>query len=345
MTDQPRIAIAGAGLIGSYLGGALAAGGRSVRLLARRPDAEAMTAHGLIVSDAESDPAQVSIAATDNPAQAFDGAGVILVTTKALSTEDMARVIAANATLEAVVVSLQNGIHNAEIMAPIVAPRRVLSGMVPFNVVRVATDGDGARHVRKATSGTICIEDGVSNLAALLDVPRASCTERSDMQGVLWSKLLVNLNNALNALSGLTLREELSNGAWRGVLARQMGEGLRILDAAGIKTASLEGAHPSMFAAGLRLPDMMFRVVAARVIAIDPLAKSSMSYDLDQRKPTEIDLLHGELLALARTHGQAAPAIQAVYNLIKDAESAGQGCPRLSAEAVEAAINREASSG
>ena len=64
-----------------------------------------------------------------------------------------------------------------------------------------------------------------------LNVPGASVAEHADMAGVLWGKLILNLNNALNALSGVPLAAELADRRWRVLLAAQIDEALAVLKA------------------------------------------------------------------------------------------------------------------
>ena len=116
---------------------------------------------------------------------------------------------------------------------------------------------------------------------------------------VQWGKLLLNLNNALNALSGLPLATQLADRRWRLLLAAQIEEALAVLKAAGIAPARIEGVPPRLIPSILRLPDWLFRLVARRMLAIDPAARSSMWEDLAARRPTEIDYLQGAILALA----------------------------------------------
>ena len=124
------------------------------------------------------------------------------------------------------------------------------------------------------------------------------------MAGVLWGKLMLNLNNALNALSGVPLATQLADRRWRLILARQIAEALGVLKAAGIKPARIEGVPPGMIPRILRLPDWLFRRVARRMLAIDPEARSSMWEDLHRHRPTEIGYLQGAILALAQKHAR-----------------------------------------
>src|SRR5689334_8203055 len=132
MLDQgARIAIAGAGSIGCYVGGCLALAGRDVTFLARPRIETALRAHGLRVSDLDGGDRQLGatrLAQTTAPATAFGDADVILVTVKSGGSEDMARLIAAHAPEGAKIVSLQNGIDNAGRIAA-VAGRPVVAGM------------------------------------------------------------------------------------------------------------------------------------------------------------------------------------------------------------------------
>ena len=79
----------------------------------------------------------------------------------------------------------------------------------------------------------------------------------------------------------------------------------------------------------LRLPDALFRVVAAAQLKIDPKARSSMADDLQQRRSTEIDQLQGRVVALAEAQGTPAPVNRAVLARVKAAEAKGAGSPRL----------------
>src|SRR6185503_6007423 len=135
-------------------------------------------------------------------------------------------------------------------------------------------------------------------------------------------KLIINLNNALNALAGIPLAEELADRRWRRLLAAQVEEALGVMKAAGMRPAAIEGVPPRAIPFILRLPDALFRRVARRMLAVDPQARSSMWEDLRRGRPTEIDYLQGAILALARTSGVEAPLTQRISSLVKRAEAA-----------------------
>jgi 2-dehydropantoate 2-reductase len=155
------------------------------------------------------------------------------------------------------------------------------------------------------------------------------------MQAVLWGKLLMNLNNALVALSGLPLATELADRRWRLILAGQIDEALASMKATGIRPARIAGLRPALLPKVLRLPDWLFRRLARRMLAIDPQARSSMWDDLQRGRPTEIGELQGAVLGLAERTGVAAPLTKRVAELLREAEQEGRGSPGLTPEALK----------
>jgi 2-dehydropantoate 2-reductase len=332
-----KIVVAGAGSIGCYVGAVLADAGRDVTLLVRPKRAAHIGAHGIRVSDLEGRNLLVGAErmklATDGAA-ALKDASLILVSVKRGDSEAVGRDIAAYAPATATVLSLQNGIGNEEVLAPRVAPRPALPGVVMFNAVLDEADPDKPLIVHRATSGGIYMPEGHEAIRALLHVDGIDVAARADMRAVAWGKLLLNLNNALNALSGLPLKEQLASRPWRLLLAAQINEALAALKAAGIAPAQVGAVGPAVIPTVLRLPDWIFKIAAARMLAIDPGARSSMWEDLERRKTTEIDYLQGAVMTLAKKHGIAAPLTERLIALVKTAEAAQQGSPKLGAQLV-----------
>lgn len=319
-----RIVVAGAGSIGCFVGGMLAAAGRDVALLTRPRIRHEIARAGLRVTSFDGfDSTIADVAMSDDP-ELLRGAAVILVAVKSADTEGIAALIARHAADNAVVVSLQNGVGNAAVLRARLPGRRVLAAMVPFNVVAM---GEGRFH--RATSGDIVVERDDHDTAAGLSVPGLSLRASDDIAGVQWGKLLVNLNNALNALSGLPLSEQLARRDWRKLFADQIAEGLATLDAAGIESVPATPLSPRLSLMVLRLPDWLFRQVFGRTMKIDPHARSSMWEDLSRGRMTEIDYLQGVIVALARQHGIDVPLSRRIVKLVKEAEAARRGSPNL----------------
>jgi 2-dehydropantoate 2-reductase len=255
------------------------------------------------------------------------------VTVKSADTADIADAIARCAPQDAVVVSLQNGVANAATLRDRLLGRKVLAAMVPFNVIAA---GEGRFH--RATSGDVVIERDAANHAARLSVPGLVMRPTDNIAGVQWGKLLVNLNNAINALSGLPLREQLGSRDWRRLFADQIAEGLMAVRADGIKPISPTPVPPGWTAHLLRLPDALFKIALAPAMKIDPQARSSMWEDLERRRRTEIDYLQGVVTEIAARRGLKTPLSRRIVALIRDAEAKGEGSPRLSVAQIRSGV-------
>ncbi|MEI5679990.1 MULTISPECIES: 2-dehydropantoate 2-reductase [unclassified Mesorhizobium] len=335
-SKRASIVIAGAGSIGCHAGACLALAERHVTLLARPRIVSAIQDGGLRVTDLDGLDrllAADGFSVTADPKAALAGADVVLVTVKSGATDEMAGLIAAHAPETAVVVSLQNGVDNAGRLRSLLTGHKVLAGMVPFNVVQ-SDENERPIRFHRATSGTVLIEPGAAGLADLLNVEGFAVAGHDDIKAVQWGKLLLNLINALVALSDLPVAALLADRRWRLLLAAQMEEGLAAMRAAGIKPGRIAGPPPALMPRLLRLPNWLFLRLARRMLAIDPTARSSMWEDLTRGRPTEIDHLQGKVLALARNTGTPAPVNARVADLIRDAEAKKAGSPGLSPEVV-----------
>ncbi|MEM8653417.1 MAG: 2-dehydropantoate 2-reductase [Pseudomonadota bacterium] len=321
MASEPRISVAGAGSIGCYVGGLLAAAGHDVRFLARPRVRDACAKAGLRLTDFDGNDLHLpNPHMVDTAEQAFTDADVILVCVKSGDTAAMAREIVAHAPA-AQVLSLQNGVENAGILRAALPGADVRAAMVPFNVIQ-----EHPAQVHRATSGDILVEAGP---VPEFSTPTLAWRQVDNIEAVQWGKLLINLGNAINALSDLPLLTQLQDRAWRCLMADQMAEALRILTAAGIIPAKTTVVSPRLIPHILRLPTPLFRRIAAQMLTIDAQARSSMWEDLKRGRRTEIDALQGAIIALAARNGRQAPLNTRMRALIRQAEAAGNGPPGL----------------
>ena len=331
MNSERPIGIAGAGSIGCFVGGMLAAGGRRVALLARPRVISEIEARGLRLTSFDGVDHRLAagqLALSDN-ADVFADAAVVLVTVKSADTAEMAGIIARHAPVDAVIVSLQNGVGNAALLRKKLPGFRVLGGMVPYNVIAL---GEGRFH--RATSGDIVIERDAAGSAEKLSVPDLKMRATDNITGVQWGKLLFNLNNALNALANLPLRRQLAQRSWRKLYADQVAEALTAIKAEGIRPISTAPLPVSWMPPLLRLPDALFEVVLGRTMKIDPEARSSMWEDLQRGRRTEIDYLQGVITEIADRRGLAAPLSRRIVELIRRAEADGKGSPGLTPDQI-----------
>jgi 2-dehydropantoate 2-reductase len=336
MAEDRPIVVAGAGSIGCFVGGVSASAGRRVSLLARPRVIAEIERFGLTLTSLEGSTWHVAsqqLKLSDDPAVLAE-ASAVLVTVKSADTAEVADAIARHAPPDAVIVSLQNGIANVPVLRERLPGRTVLAAMVPFNVIAA---GEG--RFRRATSGDIVIERDHADTAARLSVPGLAMRPTDNIAGVQWGKLLVNLNNAINALSGLPLREQLAQRDWRALFADQIAEGVMAVRAEGIHPVSPTPVPLSWTPHLLRLPDALFAIALAPAMKIDPQARSSMWEDLERRRRTEVDYLQGVITEIAGRRGLKTPLSRRIVALIRDAEAAGKGSPWLTVEQIRAGVS------
>jgi 2-dehydropantoate 2-reductase len=315
-----QVAIFGAGSVGCFLGGAWAAAGVPVAFVGRERIGREIAEHGLTLTDHSGwrtrlAPEQVEFSTRPN---ALAGADIIALCVKSTATAAAAKEIARNAKKGALVVSFQNGVSNLEILRTVLKTRfEAVAGMVPYNVAAL---GHGRFH--KGVAGDLVAEDSppLRALAERIGGGPAKLLLSPDMAAVAWGKLLINLNNAVNALSGLTLLEQLKQRDYRRVVAASILEALGLLEAAGIEPAKTGPVPPRLLPHVIASPDLVFNLFL-RIQKIDARARSSMADDLKAGRPTEIDYLNGEVVKLARKLGRPAPVNAAIVSLVRQAEA------------------------
>jgi 2-dehydropantoate 2-reductase len=314
--------VVGAGSIGCYVGGRLAAAGQPVCFVGRPRTLEPMAQGGLTVSDLDGFQAHIpadrlalatSVAEAWGPLQGRSVPTAVLLCVKGGATDAAAREIGASCPAGTVVVSLQNGVDNVARIRAAAPQLNAVAGMVPYNVVALAPN-----RVHRGTTGSLCLADApaTQGIAAVLCASGLPTVLAADMPAVQWGKLLLNLNNPVNALSDLPLREELMDRDYRRVVAALQAEALDVMARAGIVPVKATSVAPCVLPHVLRLPNWLFTRVAARMLRMDAAARSSMWEDLQQGRTTEIDDLCGAVVRLAAQHGLSAPRNAAISALV-----------------------------
>ena len=318
--DDPRIAILGAGSIGVYIGAVWAIAGLHVTFIGRPSIRDEIQANGLTVTDGEgrrieARPDEVRFSTFP---KAMAQADIVALCVKSHGTAEAAAQIERHARRDATLVSFQNGVGNVDVLQAALPGRTVLRGMVPFNVARLP---NGRWH--KGVAGSLWVEDHAVTraLAARLGKGPGALRLSDDMKGVAWGKLLINLNNAVNALSGRTLLDQLSERDYRRIVAASQVEALDLLDKAGISPAQVGPFPPRLVPHIVAAPDFLFRRTVLKVQKIDAHPRSSMADDLAAGRPTEIDHLNGEVVRLARSLGRRAPVNERIVELVRLAEA------------------------
>jgi len=289
-----KIAVMGAGAVGCYYGGMLARAGHAVTLIGRLQHVEAIRRDGLLL-DTLGFKEHVRLDASTEVG-AVQGADLILFCVKATDTETAADEMKAHLKPEAVVLTLQNGVDNAERL------QARLSQVVAPTVVYVATEMAGPGHLKHHGRGELVIaptavSDDIAKTFAQAGIP----TQVSDnVIGALWMKLILNCAyNALSAISQLPYGRVVPGEGAEGVMRDVVQECVAVAQAGGVK-----------------LPGDAWQAVAGLVKTM-PTQYSSTAQDLARGKRTEIDHLNGYVMRKGEALGVPTPVNRTLFALVK----------------------------
>ena len=332
------IGVMGAGSIGCFVGGKLlGADAADVVLVGRERLRSELAQHGLSVKDFDEPAETLSPSAIryETSPDALADCEAVLVCVKSAQTEEVAATLDGVLGEDTVVASFQNGVRNPEVLRAALGARPVVPAVVGFNVV---SRGEGLFH--RAMSGSLMLERvaHAEPLFEALERARLGVALYDDLAPEQWTKLMVNLNNAVSALSDAPSRQLLLSAGYRKIIAALVGEALAVLKRAQIKPAKLRGVPVGLMPHVLKLPTALVKLVTRAQMRVDPEARSSMWEDLTRGRPTEVDHLNGEIVRLAERVGAEAPLNRRVVELVHAAEAAGAGSPKLDAEALWAAL-------
>jgi 2-dehydropantoate 2-reductase len=289
-----NVAVMGAGAVGCYYGAMLARAGHEVTLVARPQHVEAVRRSGLRLETKAFDE-RVRLGASTDPAS-VRGARVVLFAVKSPDTETAGAAIAPHLEGDAAILTLQNGVDNAERLAATLG-REVIPA-----VVYVAVEMAGAGHVRHHGRGELVIGPSRASeaIAAAFRAAGVPVEISDNVAGALWAKLIVN--SAYNALSAIT---QLPYG--------------RLVQGAGVPEVMRDVVDECLAVArraGVEVPGDMHE--ATRKIAVTmPAQLSSTAQDLARGKKTEIEHLNGFVVRKGALLGVPTPVNRTLLALVK----------------------------
>jgi len=299
-----RIVVLGAGSLGSLLAGALAAADADVTLLGRDGEhVRRVRDDGLRLTRPDGTETRMPLAVTTDAAAAAD-ADLLVVCVKSYDTAD-ALAGAAEHLDGADVLTLQNGLGNAETVADYVPRERVLAGTTTHGAVREAPG-----HVRHAGRGDTTIgryfapnDARVEAAADALSAAGIETTVTDDPEVAVWTKVLVNAGiNAATALARVPNGALVESEAGERVLRRAVEEGVEVARAEGVAVPS-DAVERT-------------RAVAERTAS----NASSMRQDVERGRRTEVEALHGALVRRGAANGVATPVNETLADLVRLAE-------------------------
>jgi len=295
-----KIVVMGAGAVGCYFGGMLARAGHQMVLIGRPLHVEAIEHGGLRLETRKFDEI-VRLCASTDPAAAA-GAELVLFCVKSADTESAGRAIGPYLAPGTLVLTLQNGVDNAERL------RGVIDAPVAAAVVYVATEMAGPGHVRHHGRGDLLIEPAAASekIAALLTEAGIPSKVSPNVRGELWAKLTINCAyNAPSAIAQLPYGRVVEGPGMRQVMRDVVAECKAVAVADGVSLPpDIEGA-------------------VERLVLAMPGQFSSTAQDLARGKPSEIDYLNGMVVKRGEALGVATPVNRALHALVKLIERKG----------------------
>jgi 2-dehydropantoate 2-reductase len=304
--QNARVAVMGAGAVGSYFGAMLARAGVDVTLIGRAAHVEAIRREGLVI-DSTSFRERIRLNAFTDPV-AVANADFVLFSAKTIDDEIASRAIAPHLKSGAVMVSLQNGVDNVERI-------RAASGIdaIPA-VVYIAVALIEPGQIKHTARGELVIgelrspsgarpqrSERCERVVELFTGAKVPCSISENIEGELWSKFVVNCSgNGVAAIGQVTYGEAVREPHTREVMAQLMAETVAVARASGVQLPQTD-----IVGDGLKFFESMMS------------ATSSTARDIARGKPTEIESLNGFVVQRGKELGVPTPVNLTVHALVK----------------------------
>jgi 2-dehydropantoate 2-reductase len=308
---MPRIAIWGAGGIGGFFGGRLAAAGCEVGFIARGAHLEAIRRDGLRVESVDGDFTVTPSIATDDPAEI----GPVDVVILGVKTWHLPEVMAGLGPLlgsDTAVVTTQNGVEAPGEVAAEVGESRVLPG-----IAKVFTEVAGPGVIRHAGGpGSLAFAewDGstsarVKDLRATLAHAGVALEEPEDIWLALWIKFLFVV-----PLGGVGAVAQAPVGVVRSMPSTRA-----------LLTAGMREVRDIGRARGIGFPDEIVESTLGFVDQQPPAGLSSLQRDIAAGRPSELEAWSGAVHRLGQEAGVETPVNTFVYSVLLPREQRARG--------------------
>jgi 2-dehydropantoate 2-reductase len=308
-----KILIMGAGAVGAYYGAQLQRAGEDVVFCARGDNLRALRENGLEIKSFKGD-LKLPVNVTGDPKE-FGPYDLILFAVKSYDTESAATQLAGCLTSDGVLMTIQNGVENEQVLCRFFPREAVMGGNS-----RVGAELISPGRVLHTALGEIefgeldgRITPRAEKIAELFHRAGILGELTADLQTIRWYKLMGNNStNSVSALSHTTLGQMLEDIDGFNLVRTLMLETLAV--------GRAEGARVSDDRVDAQLA-MIRKSLNAGAI------KTSTLQDLEKGKPLEYEAISGAVLRAARRHGINVPATETVYTLLKLLEKTRTGSP------------------
>jgi 2-dehydropantoate 2-reductase len=296
-----RIAVLGAGAVGSYLGTRLASGGADVHLIARGAHLAALRDRGLTLITPDGT-TTTAVQATDDPA-AVGPVDYVLFMVKSYDTDAAAHRLGPLIGPQTAVLSLQNGVDNEERIVAAIGPEHVLAGSA-YILSAIESPGVVRSGPARIVLGELQPGPPGPRVTAFVEAAQAggiTATAVPDARLAKWEKYVL-----LVAFAAVSAGTQLPLGDIR-----------RSSAAVAMLRAVMTEAWSVGRALGIALADDLVERQAALVLSQADSEGTSLRHDLLTGHRMELEALQGTLSRLGRDTGVPTPFTDAAYAILE----------------------------
>ena len=300
-----KIAIIGAGAMGSLYGARLSQAGEDVWLLDTWPENVAVLRERGLTITGEGGNETVPVKAATK-AEEVGEADLILLFVKSHATRDAAVAAVSMLQSDTMVLTLQNGLGNAEQIAAVVGADRVVVGTTAMGAVmagpgHIVDGGKGVTHIGKFTGSTT---RRLYEIAAVFSRSGLYTIVDANVESLRWAKLTINAGlNAISAVTGLTNGQLAAYPETQELMMRAVAE-----------------AECVAKARGVTLPPGDRQAEVLTIARATKDNKSSMLQDVLKRRRTEIEAINGAIVSEGMRLGVPTPINDALTLMVKALE-------------------------
>ncbi|QIK72484.1 2-dehydropantoate 2-reductase [Propioniciclava coleopterorum] len=321
-----RFCFLGAGALGTYVGGSLAAAGHEVGFIEQPGPAGAIAANGLSITTRAGTRRVHDVRLFTDSVMALDAApwDVLVVALKSFDTAGALRDLQATGLPIPTVLSLQNGVDNEPLIRDALGADRVIAGAV---ATAIAKPGLGA--VVEETHRGIGIALGnplSAKVVRALDHAGLGARAYPEAGPMKWSKLMTNLQgNASSAILDLPVAAIYADDRLYAMEVAALRETVAVMAAQGFKPVDLPGTPVRALGFGARrVPRAILQPVLVRLLG-DSRGDKMPSFHIDLhggRGRTEVDYINGAVVRHGERFGVPTP-VNRVLTTTLEALSAG----------------------
>lgn len=297
-----KIAVLGAGAMGSLYGGLLSDGGNEVWLLdIWKEHVDAINERGLAIEKEDGERLVRDIRAVSNP-ESIGNVDLLIVFVKSTATEEAVRGATPVIGEKTSVLTLQNGLGNIEKIEKAIGKGRVIGGVTSHGATML-----GPGRIRHGGRGDTYLGEVDGSITPRLETITKAFNEAGiasrishSILSLIWGKLIVNVGiNALTAITGLQNGMLPEHAGTSEILEMAVDEAVRVAEAKGIK---------------LQYHDPVAHV--KEVCRLTAQNRASMLQDVLNKRKTEIDMINGAVVREGKAEGIDTPVNKVLTGLV-----------------------------